>query len=466
MNLEGVALKLLLEESDKEKALQIYSELRPNYFSNSFATILNHIRTYYDHYGSIPSLQDLKIYRNRDLKVQAALNTIELLDEENIDINLAVEELANQHAQNATLLLFDKVLDDIPIKDRYEILESISSLPMKLEELIDKSNLVYTLSDTNIFESVEDTKSSQIIAGISDTWDYQMGGYYKQDLVLLGGKRGSGKSVVCANLVANQHRQGKPSLYFTIEMTYKETLQRIICILAKVEFGALKKNQLTLEQKKSIARTMASFYIGGEEVFDKHFSVADPDVFGFQAEVQKLEEKPEGRIIIIDDRDLNVATVDTKVGSYKSRYGDDLGLIIIDYLNQLVLDGTADMYDWKDQIVVSKTLKNLARKHDVCIVSPYQMDDEGKARFSKGILDSCDVAQLILVEDKEKGILSFKTDKMRSGTDQGNHTVSIDWKTLSIDPREVVIEDVVEEPVKKKKKKSSDEPMEDLGLNL
>jgi len=151
-------------------------------------------------------------------------------------------------------------------------------------------------------------------------------------------------------------------------------------------------------------------------------------------------EKDEGRIRIVDDKNLSTATIDTKIASTKARYGDKLALVAVDYVNQVVLPGNSDIYDWKTQIEVAKTLKNTARKHDICLVSPYQIDDTGIARFAKGLLDSPDVAQLIKVPDKESGHLVLETTKARSASDTGVYTMGINWECLTIDPRPVILE--------------------------
>ena len=444
MNLEGVTLKLLLEESDKEKALQIYSELRPDYFSTAFRAILQQIKQYYDHYGVVPSLNELKLFRNRDIKVLASLSSIEVLETDSIDLNVALEELANQYAQNEALNLLDGVLDKISIQDRYELLDSISALPLRLEEKLEKSNKVITVRDIKVFKRKEDIKLTQVITGISDEWDHEMGGYYKQDLILIGGRRGSGKSIVCANLVANQHKQNKPSIYFTIEMTAEETLQRIFSILANVEFSKIKQGTLEPEEQKRIAYTKANLFVGGDAIYNKYFleDFSEEDLYAFEEELSSLEEKDEGRIIIVDDRNLSIGTIDAQISTYKGRYGSDLSLVAVDYLNQVVIENSTDMYDWKDQLSVSKYLKNLARKHDLCIVSPYQIDEGGKARFSKGILDAADTAQIIFKDPEDPDHIVFITDKMRGGSDTGKHKVRLNWKTLTIDPRAVALEEI------------------------
>ena len=92
----------------------------------------------------------------------------------------------------------------------------------------------------------------------------------------------------------------------------------------------------------------------------------------------------------------------------KSKFGDNLGLVIVDYINQVLIDGYADEYDWKAQVQVAKKLKNLARKYEVVIVTPYQIDKDGEARYSKAILDSPDIA---LILSKKDDIINFHSTK-------------------------------------------------------
>jgi hypothetical protein len=187
---------------------------------------------------------------------------------------------------------------------------------------------------------------------------------------------------------------------------------------------------------------MSNLFEGGQEVFDKHFTnnAAPTDVFLFQDELQRTcVEKDEGRIIILDDRNLSISTIDVQLSSYKARYGDKLTLCVVDYINQVIVDPKADPYDWKTLTLLGKMLQNLSRKNDVCLVSPYQIDDTGQTRFSKGILDAPDLAQLIQVIDD---VLVLETTKSRSTRDDGKYGIKINWDTLAIDPREVNLDEL------------------------
>lgn len=331
--------------------------------------------------------------------------------------------------------------------DRHEIQDSMARINTELEELIQSDEVIYSARDYRPFVPKDVAALSRISSGISEEWDIEAGGYFVGDFVLLGGKRGSGKSIVCANLIRAQHEQGNVSIYATIEMSYIEVMDRILSALSGVSHSKIKLKETNPEEDAIIAKTHSSLFVGGEELYEQHFNVTGTvDKFVFQEELLKLPEKEEGRIIIIDDRNLSINTLDAKISTYKSKYGDSLKLVTVDYVNQLILFPGADMYSWINQIELSKELKKQARKNNICLVSPYQIDDSGQARFAKGLLDSPDVAQLITVDSKESNTIVFETTKARSASDQGKHRVGINWDILRIDPRQVQLEEEFKEP--------------------
>jgi hypothetical protein len=138
---------------------------------------------------------------------------------------------------------------------------------------------------------------------------------------------------------------------------------------------------------------------------------------------------------------------------------------VVDYINQIVLEGT-DQYDWKPQIEISKKLKNLARKYEIVLVSPYQIDATGEARFAKGILDAADIALTMEAHDKETNAISFETTKIRGGKEMA-FTCPIDWDTLRISPQSVD-KPAAKEVVKKagKKSQSQDLKQDDTSADL
>jgi hypothetical protein len=90
--------------------------------------------------------------------------------------------------------------------------------------------------------------------------------------------------------------------------------------------------------------------------------------------------------------------------------------------------------DWKSQIGISDSLKTLARKYKVIMLSPYQIDASGEARFAKGVLDSADKSFRFMPSDlnEDPNALPFETAKIRNGKAM-KFNVHMDWNCLRID---------------------------------
>ena len=100
----------------------------------------------------------------------------------------------------------------------------------------------------------------------------------------------------------------------------------------------------------------------------------------------------------------------------------------------------------KTQVVLAEALKGISRKYDLTMLSPYQIDATGEARFSKGILDSADRSFNFFPaeqgEDREQSNkITIHTTKMRNGKHM-SFDVYMNWSSVKIDPNmsEVVSE--------------------------
>lgn len=177
--------------------------------------------------------------------------------------------------------------------------------------------------------------------------------------------------------------------------------------------------------------------------------------------VRNCKLKDDNQMIIIDDRALSLTALDLHLGKIKARFGDKFTVAVVDYINQIVVEG-ADKYDWKPQITVSTKLKDLARKYGVIMVSPYQIDATGEARFAKGILDAADVA---LVMEAGETSMTFDTTKIRGGGAM-KFTSAINWDTLRISPVPLDNPEHVEKIQKAGKKKKEQQVQDDSGSDL
>ena len=415
------------------------------------------ISRHYDKYSTIPSYDELKATL-REGPTLKTLATVELALDSDIDITVALDALVDQFSQSETVRLLDKFIDKLPVYDTVEIKENLASIVLTLDEKTLTTEGVYSMSEIMLFTRPEDLAKDRVHLGFNNTFDAVLGGCARQELILLGGIRGSGKSIACSNILVNQYENGNTSVYFTIEMVAKETNERNLSILANVNHQNLKLGKLTDSEVLALVQCRADMFLDAQDLVSSY--VEHKDRYKFEETLVRTKElKPDNQMIIIDDRALSLTSLDLHLGKIKARFGDKFTVAVVDYLNQIVVEG-AGQFDWQPQIIVSKKLKELARKYDIVMVSPYQIDATGEARFAKGILDAADIALLMEAHDKETGAMSYATTKIRGGREL-SFTSPIDWDTLRISPipmERPADKEVIKKAGGKKEKKDPSEP--------
>ena len=442
INTQALALKLLLSCEDKDQALDSYENISADFFSETYAAVFASIAKFYNEEGEMPTLTTLSVKYSRNSKIQTATLALEQVDAEGIDLDLAIEALQDEFTQQEVLKRLQKeILPNISMMNSTEIIDSMAAIPLAVESSLHQRGTILDQSQIPLFQREEDLSGTFINTGISNRWDSEFRGIARQEVVLLGGKRGGGKSVVCTNITAAQYKQGKIAPYYTIEMTARETLLRIVAVLAEVDALAVKNGTLRGPELLKLAKTRAEMFKGGLKTYDAFMEeIEDVDALVFsdfyELDSNLMKNHEIGHpLIIVDDAELRLSTIDVSLAKFKAKYGDLLTVAVIDYLNEVKLDGKHDPYDWVYQKEVATGLKNLARKHDCAVISPYQVSDSGEARFSKSILDPVDMA-FVLTGSKKDGHISFASTKLRS-LPESVFRVAVDWRTLKIHPEDL-----------------------------
>ncbi len=454
MDVSAVVLNKLLSE----QSLDIWAKLKLVFLDPAYSSLYSVINKHYERYNKLPNFDDLEL-TIREGPAAKTLATLKLTELPDVSAEVALDALIDQYTQNETVKLLDKFVDKLPLYDSNEIKENLSTIALTIEEKTHTSEKVYTMSDILLFRNPQELEKERVYLGLNNTFDAVLGGVARQELILIGGKRGSGKSITSSNIFINQYESGNSCLYFSIEMTAIEVMERNLAILANVNHQSLKQNKLTDEEVLKVVKARAEMFEDADQTvleFMRH-----RDRFKFEETlVRNYRLKQTNQMVIVDDRDLSIGAIDLHIGKMKARFGDKLAVVVVDYLNQIVADGI-DQYDWKPQIEVSKKLKNLARKYEIVLVSPYQIDASGEARFSKGILDAADIALVMEAHDKEKQAITFETTKIRGGKEM-QFTCPIDWDTLRISPQTIEKPEHEEKVKRAGKTKKTQEPVDDL----
>ena len=443
MDIGAVVLHKLL----KEKSLEGWSRVRSSYFPNAFGSLVQAINKYYNNYNDIPDFSQLAAV-SRDAGIIRSIHALEALEVPEIELDIAIDALVDQFAQDQTILHLEKFIESLPVLDVDEIKDNLSGIVLKLDECTMTSENVVAAADFNIFEKPDESNHQRFPLGINNTFDSTLGGAYREELILIGGKRGSGKSAVCSNIAVAQYEYGNSVVYFTIEMRAKEVIERNFAMIADVPHLALRQQNLTDEHIRRLALARSRQFLDADDVY-KDF-LEHGDRYKFESLLRNKVIKPDNQIVVVDDRALSLATIDLHIQKLKAQFKDKLTTVIIDYLNQIMFPGNKDsMYDWKVQIEISKQLKNLARKYDVAVISPMQIDENEGIRYAKGILDAPDIAFILNAHTKEDKCITFETTKIRGGPPI-SFTSPMNWETMRMSPVDIPA------PVKQKKLEDSE----------
>ena len=426
MNISSALINKIIVEQDME----VWGQLESHYLPVESHPIHRAVEKHFKEFKSLPSFDDLKLSL-RDQSIKEKIYAIETLEVDSEPQHL-LEYLKNEYTHGELLDEIDGYVDNSvamsSAEEHITALEDISVEMRNKVEIIDVEEI--SMQKIDPLETDEQLKN-YVPLGLNTEYDSKMP-FSKTDLVLIGGKRGAGKSLVCANISVNQYESGKSSLFFTIEMTKEVTFRRMASIATGIPLERLRNRMLTAEEFRRLAEWNAGRYEGSAKVLSEYYTHGNYE--DFQETLIKLPLRLDKQMDIIYDPALTLAKIKAEV-EVRMNYLD-IGVVIVDYINQVrrsMIPSKTGQYDWTEQIEVSKTLKQYAQEHKCLYISPYQVDASGEARFSKGILDSADAAFALETYETGDHCMTFECKKMRNGPME-DFTSEVDWKTLKVGP--------------------------------
>jgi replicative DNA helicase len=428
-DVQGIILHNILK--DPSSSLEIWPQLKVYFFNTDYSQIYLAITKYYNKYHKLPSFEELKITSRDEVLVQK-IRSLELLSvPDDIDNIIATEALTDQYTQDEALDQLLEFLNKVPNYDSLEIKKSIAEILQHLEERTNNAEDIILMNEVFVIDKEE--VHNKVSLGLNNELDARTGGFALTELIMLGGPRGSGKTVGACNVATNQYKHGNIGLFFSIEMRYREIFNRFISILANIDNTRLRRMCCTPEELDRIALVRSEMFSDSEEVYNDYLKHKQYEKFEIDL-IKSKKLKPDNQLIIIDNQNLTLADIDMNIQKFKSQFGDKLKTVVVDYVNQISLP---DIYNWQTQIRLSKELKNFARKYDIVMVTPYQTDSSGEARFAKGLLDAADVATNLEANDKYITIKSTKTRNIAPF----EFNAPVDWNTFAMSPQDAIIEE-------------------------
>jgi len=219
-------------------------------------------------------------------------------------------------------------------------------------------------------------------------------------------------------------------MYFTIEMDSRDILQRCCAIATEIPFSRMRTKNLSVTEWEKVATWWSNRFTAGQDRLKEYKEHRDFDKFHTKLKTGEL--LPTQQLDVIYEPSLTLAKIRAELD--KKVRPLNVGVIIVDYINQVKRSSLPGrQYDWTEQIEVSKALKSMAQEYECTVITPYQTDATGEARFAKGILDAADAAYALETWDHDDGCMTFNCVKMRRAS-MRSFTSTVDWETLKIGP--------------------------------
>ncbi len=196
----------------------------------------------------------------------------------------------------------------------------------------------------------ERSRSDSDIPGISTGFrdlDYALTGLNKSDLILVAARPGMGKTAFALNIALNAAKSSKKDIVvFQLEMSKDQLAGRFLASEALIESQKLKTGNLGEDDWIKIARATNAL--------------------------------AKTKIYVDDNPAITVAEIKAKC----RRLGDDLGLIVIDYL-QLMQSGKKSDNRTQEVAEISRGLKIMAKELNVPVVCLSQLSRAAEQRADK-----------------------------------------------------------------------------------
>ena len=425
MNIASALFRQVLTLGDFETWSVTHKHYLPSEYHSLYQVIDKHCSTFH----KLPTIDDLKL-EIRDSGTRDKLYAVEAVEIDSAP-DMLLEYLKNEYTQKQILdSLEDFVDNSVAFENAQESVDHLHQIVLDIENRVDLDDPQESMQRIDLFEPEEDI-AKYIPLGLNAEYDIDVQ-FSPRDLVMVGGKRGAGKSVICANIANNVYASGKSAIYFTIEMDSRNILQRCCSIATNVPFSRLRTKNLSVGEWERVAEWWSNRFVLGQDRLNEYKQHRDFEKF--HANLKTGELLPTNQLLVEYDPSLTLskirAVLDKKVKPL------NVGIIIVDYINQVKrssLPGRGGQYDWTEQIEVSKALKSMAQEYDCTVMSPYQTDATGEARFAKGILDACDAAYTLETWDHEDACITLNCVKMRNGA-MNSFSSTVDWDTLKIGP--------------------------------
>ena len=210
---------------------ETWTQVRKHYLPTEYHRLFTEVDKHCEKFHKMPTMEDLK-YELRDTATKELLYAVENV-EVDADAFMLLQYLKNEFTQKEILdKLEDYVDNSISFEDAEESVSHLHQIVMDVEDKVELEKPQESMQRIPLFEPDEEL-GKYLPLGLNSEYDHEIS-FSPRDLILVGGRRGAGKSITCANIANNVYASGKTAIYFTIEMDSRSILQRCCSIATGV----------------------------------------------------------------------------------------------------------------------------------------------------------------------------------------------------------------------------------------
>jgi replicative DNA helicase len=243
-----------------------------------------------------------------------------------------------------------------PTEDAFDLLDQAEQAIFKISEWRLKKN--FLSMDKAVHDTLEMLESihgkHEGVTGVPTGFrelDTLTGGWQNSDLIIIAGRPSCGKTAFALSLAANAAmHKNKPTGVgiFSLEMSTRQLVMRLLCAEARVDAHAVRTGRLPDDDWKRLS-------IGAGRL-------------------------AKANIFIDDSASLGILELRAKARRLKAE--QNVGLIIIDYLQLMQGPRTAENRE-KEISAISRSLKALAKELDIPVVALSQLSRAVEGRTDK-----------------------------------------------------------------------------------
>ncbi len=297
-----------------------------------------------------------------------------------------------------------KIVEDCldPTSNTFKTLDDAEQKILDISQRLSKKKVLSMKEEIDRFinELGEQRESKKTISGISTGFtdlDEYTSGFQDSELIIIAGRPSHGKTAFSMNIARNAAvEHGKSVAIFSLEMSFRELVMRLLASEAKVNSKKLKTGKSNNEEWD---RVMKSFH------------------------------RLKTNIFIDDSSELSVLEIRAKARKLKENHKIDM--IVVDYLQLIRGPEESERRDL-EVAYVSRSLKALAKELDIPVVACAQLnrgiEQRGKEkrpqladlRESGAIEQDADVVIFV-----HRPIMGMKPDKTDPGYEELLHKAEI-----------------------------------------